>query len=162
MSKIYTVAESERREMIESAKAELNRQGVTISPSNLAAHLNCSECTVQRWLKELGDEGRKGVRSRLAPDARKAGILAAAMDEACDVGFDNMTRRGIAKRAEVSEPLVNTYLGTLTQLRRAVMRQAVKHEMLPVIAQGIATRNQYALHASKELQAKALASLTEG
>ncbi len=162
MSKIYTVAESERRDMIGAAKAELGRQGVTLSPSNLAAHLECSECTIQRWLNELGDEGREGVRSRLDPDTRKAGILTAAMDEASAVGFDNMTRRGIAKRAGVSEPLVNKYLGTLKQLRRTVMRQAVKHEMLPVIAQGLAARNQYALHASKELQALALASLSGG
>lgn len=162
MSKIYTVSESERREMIESAKIYLRSESVVVSPSTLAARLNCDASTVQRWLNELGDEGRKGLRCRKDSDTRKADILAAAMDEAEAMGFANITRRGIAKRAGVSEPLVNKYLGTLKQLRRTVMRQAVKHEHLGVIAQGLAARNQYALHASKELQARALASLTEG
>lgn len=162
MSKIYTVSESERRDMIELAKALLRDKGVVVSPSNLAECLGCDASTVQRWLNELGQEGRKGLRCRKDSDTRKSDILAAAMDEAEAMGFSNITRRGIAERAGISEPLVNKYLGTLPQLRRTVMRQAVKHEFLGIIAQGIVARNPYALKASDELQAKALASFNKG
>jgi len=123
----------------------------------------------------------KSMRTRKEPDARKVDILAAALEEAAEYGVDSITRRGIAKRAGVSESLVNKYMGKLSQLRSTVMRQAVKHERLNVIArgivtpsksktssmylniiaQGIVTRNPYALKASDELQARALASFNK-
>ena len=103
----------------------------------------------------------KPMRTRKEPDARKSDILAAALVEAEESGFDSITRRGIAKRAGVSESLVNKYMGKLSQLRSTVMRQAVKHERLNIIAQGIVTRNPYALKASDELQARALASFNK-
>jgi AcrR family transcriptional regulator len=103
----------------------------------------------------------KSMRTRKEPHARKSDILEAALVEASESGFNNITRKGIAERAGVSDSLVNKYMGTLSQLRRTVMRQAVKHEHLTIIAQGIVTRNPYALKASDELQARALASFNK-
>ena len=151
---------TERGERIEAAKQALRGAGSVVSPSTLAKELNVGEATVQRWLGELGEEGRKGVRNRMDVDSRKASILQAALDEASAAGVDKMTRKAIAERAGVTVSLVNKYLGTMIQLRRTVMRQAVKHSVLPIIAQGLASRNAYALKASPELKAAALASLS--
>lgn len=159
---IYTATPKERGEMIAAAKAELHAKGDTVSPSTLAAQLKCGEGTIQRWLNELGDGSRDGMRSRRDPETRKSLILAAALTVAERDGFANVTRKAIAAEAYVSEPLVNKYLGTLPQLRRTVMRQAIKHELLSIIAQGIAGGNAYALKASPELKAKALATLSKG
>lgn len=161
MATIYTASQKERGEMIATAKAELRDKGEAVSPSSLAANLGCGEGTIQRWLNELGDDSREGMRSRRDPETRKALILAAALTVAERVGISSITRKGIAAEAYVSESLVNKYLGTLPQLRRTVMRQAVKHEVLSVIAQGLASGNAYAQKASDELKARALASLTK-
>jgi AcrR family transcriptional regulator len=146
--------------MIAEAKETIISQERPVSPSSLAAQLGCGEGTIQRWLTELGDESRVGVRSRQSADTRKGNILAAALIVAERDGFHKMTRKAIATEAYVSEPLVNKYLGTLPNLRRTVMRMAIKHEVLAVIAQGIATGNAYATGAPEELKARALASLT--
>lgn len=162
MASIYTLTPAERGEMIDQAKATLRATGNDVSPSTLAKMLGCGEGTVQRWLNELGADSREGLRSRKDPAERKALILSAALTEAERVGFANITRKGIAAEAVVSESLVNKYLGTLPQLRRTVMRYAVNHENLAIIAQGLAARNAHAQKASDELQARALASLTKG
>ena len=154
-SSIYTASKEERGELIAAAKAVLAHKGYPVSPTTLAGELGCGESTVQRWLEEQGDD-RSGMRTRKAPGTRKTHILDAALVVAARDGFGNMTRKAIAAEAYVSEPLVNKYLGTLPQLRRTVMRLAVKHEVLAVIAQGLAANNQYALAASDELKAKAL------
>ena len=39
----------------------------------------------------------------------------------------------------------------MTQLRRNIMRVAVKHEILSVIAYGLATNNPHALKADRDL-----------
>lgn len=70
-----------------------------------------------------------------------------------------ITREGIARAAGVSDALVTYHLGTMADLRRAVMREAVRAECLPVIAQGITARDRHALKAAPELRQKALASL---
>lgn len=103
----------------------------------------------------------KSMRTRKDPDVRKSDILAAALVEAAESGFETISRQGIARRAGVSDSLVNKYMGNLKKVRITVMQLAVKHEHLTIIAQGIVTRNPYALKASDELQARALASFNK-
>lgn len=99
----------------------------------------------------------KGVRKlRLAPTIRKDQILEAAVTVATDRGFNKLTRESVAGIAECSVALINTYYSTMTKLRRAVMRVAVKREILPVIAYGLVTGNQQALKASPGLRGRAM------
>lgn len=99
------------------------------------------------------------TRTRLTPDARKPQLLEAAVAVASKHGLHGTTRHRIAEHANVAPGLITHYLGTMAELRRAVMRQAVKQGILPIIAEGLAARDKQALKAPPELRARALASL---
>lgn len=96
---------------------------------------------------------------RMNPDERRAEVLAAALRTAAAVGLSRMTREEIAKAAGCTPGLVSARLGTMRKIRDEVMHQAVKQEVLPVIAEGIALRHPHALKAPADLQKKAAQSL---
>lgn len=87
-------------------------------------------------------------------------ILKACLKLAAKHGYRNITRDAIALEADVHPSNVSYHLGTMIELRRHIMREAVRTECLPVIAQGLAARDRHALKSPPELQAAALASLT--
>lgn len=86
---------------------------------------------------------------------RQAQILAAAIEEAKVDGYQWVRRELVAKRAGVSVGLVNSYYGTMIQLKRAVMRAAVEQRIVPLVAQGLADGNEHALKADADLKAQA-------
>lgn len=96
---------------------------------------------------------------RLHPIDRRALVLDAALHTAQRHGCRRMTRDQIAARAEVSPSLVSLYLGTMPKLRRLVMREAVKREIVPIVAEGLADRDPAALAASADLRRLAAAHL---
>ena len=96
---------------------------------------------------------------RLPPTARRAQILQAALHLATSTHYLKVRWDDIATAASVSPSLVQHYFKTLVQLRRAIMREAVKTECLPVIAQGLSAGCVYALRASEAVRAAALDSL---
>ena len=100
-------------------------------------------------------------RTRLIPADRSASILAAALVHAQAVGYQNVTHDAIAAVAGVSPTLVSHYFRTMVQLKRDIMRHAIKNEVLPVIAQGLVAtpRDPYASRVSDSLKARAMATL---
>lgn len=98
-------------------------------------------------------------RTRLPPKESKALILEAAVAAAVTHGYAAFTRKQVAAIAEKSPALVTVYFKSMPLLRRAVMRQAIKDEALPIIAQGVALGDATALKAPAELRARALGSL---
>lgn len=100
------------------------------------------------------------TQKKLEARERLSQILAAALKAAAKHGYQRITREAIARAAGVSEALVTHYMGTMPELRRAVMREAIRTECLPVVAQGVASRDRHALKAPHPLQQKALDSLT--
>lgn len=86
---------------------------------------------------------------------RKSAILDAAVRVAERKHYAIMTRQDIAAEAGVTGPLVQHYFGTMDQLRRAVMRKAVRDGVLRVIAQGLIAGNPHAAQASAELKEQA-------
>lgn len=96
--------------------------------------------------------------NKMAAADRQAQILAAALVVAERVGFNKFTLRQVAAEADVTEKLPSHYFGTMTNLRRKVMREAVKKKILPIIAQGIVLGDTHALKADHELRAAALQS----
>jgi AcrR family transcriptional regulator len=96
---------------------------------------------------------------RLDPATRKEAILAVAVARAEACGLNGLRRDDIAEHAGVANGLVTRYFNTMTQLRRAVIRHAVKNELLPLIAQALAAREPEALKANEDLKKRALASL---
>lgn len=99
------------------------------------------------------------MTTRLKPADRKKQILDVAVRLAERIGYQRVTRHAIAEAAETSDAIVSHYHGTMTSLRRDIMRTAVRTKCLTIIAQGLAVNDPHALKASDELKKSALASL---
>ena len=99
---------------------------------------------------------------RMKPKDRKEHILHAALSVARKKGFQRMTREAIAGKAGVTPALITKYYATMTQMRRAVMRAAVRQEILSVIAYGLVIGDKHALKASGELKQRAMDSVNGG
>ena len=100
-------------------------------------------------------------RKRMHPQLRKEQIIQAALEVATEVGYSNLTRKILADRIEVSPATIQRYYPTIPQLKRAVMRAAIKHERLPVIAQGLVVKDPHAMKASGVLKAQASAWMVQ-
>lgn len=87
---------------------------------------------------------------------RKTELLHAAMIEAKRHGYKNVTRHMIAERACVTPALVPYYFGTMNELRRAIMSEAIRTRELRIVAQGIADGHPKAKRAPEELRREAL------
>lgn len=96
---------------------------------------------------------------KLEARQRVAQILAAALELAPKTGYQKLTREAVAQRLGIPSSLIPYHMGTMAEFRRQIMREAVRVECLPVIAQGIAAGDRHALKASPELRARALQSL---
>lgn len=95
---------------------------------------------------------------KLPAAEREAQILAAAIVVAERHGYHRFTLQQVADEAKVDKTLPIHYFGTMVQLRRKVMRAAIKQQVLAVIAQGITLRDPHAQKAPAELRARALQS----
>jgi len=100
-------------------------------------------------------------QTRMKPDARKEEILAAALPLAVAHGYAKVTRDQIAAAAKVSGPTLHYHFGTIAQLRRDLMRYAVRESCLRVIAQGILVRDPQAMKADVGLRRQAMGSLAD-
>lgn len=86
-------------------------------------------------------------------------ILKAALELAAKEGYRNLTREAIAVKADVTPSLISYHLGTMVEMRRHLIREAIRTENLPVLAQAVAMRDKHALKATPELRTAALDSL---
>jgi AcrR family transcriptional regulator len=92
----------------------------------------------------------------MSKDKRKQSILSAAMTEAKHHGYTNVTREAIAQRATCAPALVSFYFGTMVDLKRAIMSEAIRTRELRIVAQGIADGHPKAKRAPEELRLEAL------
>ena len=86
-------------------------------------------------------------------------MIAAALDLAAEEGYQRVNSSGIAERLGVSSGLVRQYMGSMTQLKRDIMRHAIQREHVAVLAQGLAARDPHAIKAPDALKQRALDSL---
>lgn len=86
-------------------------------------------------------------------------ILNAALKLAVKKGYKHVLREEIAAEADVTPSLVSYHFGTMIEFRRAIMREAVRVECLPIIAQGLAAGDKHARKCTPEVQQAALATL---
>lgn len=107
-------------------------------------------------------------QKRMKPEARKEDILSAALPLAARKGYTAVTREEIAKAAGVSGPAVQYHFKTMAQLRRDLMRFAIKHAGLrlgscspglAVIAQGLAVKDPHAVKAEEAIRRAAVGAL---
>ena len=112
---------------------------------------------------ECKASGSKPERKRRTSRAlRTEHILEVALDISERDGFGKLSRTSIAEECGISESLIAYHFGTMSDFKRTVMRHAIKHERLRIIAEGLAIRDIHAAKAPDELKARALASLSEG
>lgn len=91
-------------------------------------------------------------------------LLAVAVDIANRPGgWSKLTRRAIAREAACSEGLVSLYLGDVPTIRKAVIRAAVRRELVEIIVQSIAANDGYTVTRwlPKSLRTKAVNSLLD-
>lgn len=99
---------------------------------------------------------------RFKPTVRRELILKAAIEVAQQPGgWGTLTREAIARQADCSDGLISRYLGDMPKARRAIMRYAIKEEILEIIVQSIASHDGYAVKKwlPETLKTKAIASL---
>jgi DNA-binding transcriptional regulator YbjK len=70
--------------------------------------------------------------------ALKNAILQAAVNLSKQKGFMRVFRVEIAKAAGCVEGTVSYHFGTMRDMRAAIMAHAIEHEVLEVVAQGLA------------------------
>jgi len=121
-------------------------------------------CNFCEFVEELQREGIQELshsvsKTRANPKLRRIHILNVAVDMAKTAGYNRITRDKIAEGAGVSMGLVTHYFGTMSQLRTAIMRRAVKQGILEIIAQGLANGDDHAKNAPVELKMEATALL---
>ncbi|MCK5644889.1 MAG: TetR/AcrR family transcriptional regulator [Gammaproteobacteria bacterium] len=119
-------------------------------------------CTFSEFLDELKtkvpDTTHHVVnKSRADPALRREQILNAAVVLARTQGYAQITRDAVAEQAGVSMGLISRYFGTMKQLKRDVMRAAVRQEIPEIIAQGLANADRHARKAPPELKERAVA-----
>lgn len=100
------------------------------------------------------------TQRRYDPEIRKEAILTIACGLVVNgATYYKLSREKIAAALDVSEGTIQYHFCTMKNLRRAMMRHAIKHEVLLVIAQGLAARDVYAGKAPQELKNRAIDSL---
>ena len=97
------------------------------------------------------------MTQRQHPNDRTRELLVVALKLAERTGWRTLTRDAIAEAASVSPGLVSARLGTMDDMRRSVMRLAVRERCLPVLAEGLAVRDRHALKADDALRQAAAA-----
>jgi DNA-binding transcriptional regulator YbjK len=144
----------------------LSRRGLCASagiPDGSFPHV--MGCTFSAFVEELRIEGvdphwYRVSKTRANPALRKDNILDAAVRLARVTGYNKITRDKIAESAGVSTGLVTRYFGTMSQLKTAIMRRAVKQRIAQIVAQGLANGDEHAKRAPAELKAEAAAILS--
>src|SRR5574340_1004797 len=93
---------------------------------------------------------------------RRRSIVEAALAEAESHGYAHVTREQIAQRAQCAPSLVTLHLGTMVELRRAVMSEAVRARNLRVIAQGIVDDQPKVKRLDDDVKRAAMATFIPG
>ncbi len=99
------------------------------------------------------------MSKRLDPKTRKKQVLEAAIKLSERFGYMNIRREDVAREVGVSPALVSHIFGTVPQLKRAVMRHAVRTENYVIILQGLSINDKQALKAPPAVRVAAYRSI---
>ncbi len=97
---------------------------------------------------------------RKNPIIRKNILLCTAIKLSIKVGYRNLTRDALAKKARVSPALINHYFFTIDQLKEEILKQAIKLEIVEIIAQALGARDLHKIKISEDLKQKTLSYLS--
>lgn len=163
-----------KEHILKVAESMIDEQGlINLTRRNLSDRAGIADgsfnsimgCTFSEFIAGRADENDDTIheisRRRADPTMRKKQIINVALDLSKVDGYHKIGREDIATAAGVSPALVSKYFGTLNQLRRSIIRAAIKQEIPEIIAQGIANRDDHVKNITDELKQKALRILTE-
>lgn len=92
---------------------------------------------------------------RKEAEDRRAQLLEAGLQVAEEMGWYKVTRRAVAERTATAESLINRYFGSKDGFRDALMEEAVKRQMVSIVAEGLLYMHPTALAASRQLRKEA-------
>jgi AcrR family transcriptional regulator len=158
-----------KQKIIETARLMIQEKGlINLSRKDLCnrvgipdgSFVHIMNCTFNQFVLKLRQGRVESImhdvnKTRVEPNLRRDQLLKIAVLIATNEGYNNLTREMIADRANVSVSLITRYFGTMTKLKRDVMRYAIKNEIPEIIAQGLAIKDSHAIKAPQELKAKA-------
>ena len=158
-----------KQDIIEMARLMIQERGlINLSRKELCNRVGISDgsfvhimnCTFQQFVLKLrqgkiDDTLHKVDKTRVEPSLRKEQLLKISVMIAINEGYNNLTREMIAHKASVSVSLITRYFGTMKQLKRNIMRYAIKNSIPEIIAQGLVNKDQHAIKAPQELKEKA-------
>jgi AcrR family transcriptional regulator len=101
------------------------------------------------------------MRCRKQPKERKDQLLTEALILSKELGYSHITRDGVANRAGVSYGLVTRYFDSIDNLKRLVMKKAIKEEVVEIIAQGLVRKDPLTKKLNPQLKAKVLLYLSK-
>ncbi len=101
------------------------------------------------------------MRERKLPDDRKNELLTEAVELSKEIGYSHITRDGVAERAGVSYGLVTRYFQSMDNLRRLVLKEAIRTEVLEIIAQGLVRKDPLTKRLPPQLKEKVLLYLSK-
>lgn len=98
---------------------------------------------------------------RLEPAERKKQLITIALDMAKKIGYHNVERKEIAKKANVSPGLVTQYFISMEKLRKSILEEAVTFEVIEVLAQGFCAKDPAITKMPNYLKKKVIKHLTK-
>lgn len=113
------------------------------------------------YVKTAANNERYKMRERKLPKERKKELLSEAVELSKELGYSHITRDGIAKKAKVSYGLVTRYFQSMDNLRRLVLKEAIRTEILEIIAQGLVRKDPLTRRLTPELKERVLTYLSK-
>ena len=93
---------------------------------------------------------------RMQGTQRKEHILQAALTQAGRIGFQFLTRDGVAEEAGIAIGLVSHYYNPFDSLKKEVMQRAVRENRKSIVADGLLYNDPVALAAPTMIKEGAL------
>jgi DNA-binding transcriptional regulator YbjK len=100
------------------------------------------------------ENGQRFTRARVAPEFRRVAVLESAVTVAQRDGWRAMTRDTIAELSCISAGLVSYVLGDMEAVRRVVLQEAIRREIVSIVAEALTSGSPEALIVSKKLRSK--------
>jgi AcrR family transcriptional regulator len=96
---------------------------------------------------------------KFKPEDRKAQIIAEALRQARQRGYQNVRVEHIAEVLSITPGLIYHYYKTVPLLKRAIMGAAIAQRVPEIVAQGLVSKDPRALNAPDELKELARATV---
>jgi hypothetical protein len=97
--------------------------------------------------------------ARMNPLARKQKILEAAIQIAIVSGYRNITRKEVSLLSGSASGLIGRYFNTVENLKKEVLKEAIKHEIMPILIENLSAREFDKIEISTELKQKIISYL---